>query len=125
MTVLSNKYKTSVTVHYSANVTITVAGNNSVSNLATSDETLTGCVIDKVIYGSGGGTAPHWVVKRNNGSTNSVIMVLSESGFVEFDGLGMQLSAFRDGDNIQLELVGTANGYIMMDLKKLGVNPNA
>lgn len=122
-TVISNKLKTSVTVHVNGAGTLKVAGNNTVSNIAFGSEIITGCQIEQVIYGAG--NSGSWVVKRANTTTNTVVLVLSESGFMDFSGSGMKITNLRDEDDLQFEMVGTTNGHIIIELKKLGVNPNA
>lgn len=122
LTVISNKYKLSTLIHVNANATFVVAGNSTVSNLAMSDEVLIGCKIDKVIYGAA--PSAYWVVERANSTVNTAVLTLTETGVIEFDGLGASIGKLLDDQNIQLKLVGSANGYLMIEMKKLGVHIN-
>lgn len=115
MGVQLNRKNTSVTIHDTANATYTIAGNTSASNVATLDETLTGASIKNVYYGSQGGT---WIVKRGA----NVALVLNGTGFLDFAASGNLLKKDSTG-TVVLELVGTANGFIQMELQKEGTLP--
>lgn len=109
--VLHNRKNLSFVIHATANATITIAGNNSVSNVAIDDEVLTGATIKQVWYGSSG----HWVVKRGS----NTVAVFNTSGTANFYGTGMALTKDQT-ENLVLELVDTANGYIMIEMQKVG-----
>lgn len=115
MAIVSNKKNGTVTVHAAANLTLTIAGNSVVSNVATSDEVLTGANIKQVWFGSPG----HWVVKRGA----NVVGVYNNSGHVNYAAFGSSINIDNTG-TLVLELVGTANGYIMVELQKLGTLPS-
>lgn len=113
MTVLQNKKNLSTLVHHVANATLTIAGNSSVSNVATSDEILTGATIKQVWFGAAGDG--YWVVKRGS----NTVGVYSSTGWTDYAGNGGLLTNDADA-TLVLELVGTANGYIMVELQKIG-----
>jgi hypothetical protein len=115
MAVLHNRKNTSVTIHDAANATYTIAGNTSSSNVATLDEVLTGASIKNVYYGSAGGA---WNVKRGA----NLVLTLNGTGFLDFAASGNLLKKDSTG-TLVLELVGTANGFIQMELQKEGTLP--
>lgn len=123
MTVISNKKYSSAVLHFTANASVIVAGNNSVSNVAIGDEVLSNGSISRVIWGCDAG---RWLVKTANSSANVVVMVCNASGPGEYD-----LQAARSTiplftathDRIQVELNGAANGFILIEVKKSGTFP--
>lgn len=115
MAVMLNKKNLSATIHNATNATYTIAGNNSVSNVATSDEVLTGASIKQVWYGSPSGSTAYWVVKRGS----NTVLVLEGTGYMDFAGNGGLLKQDSTG-TVVLELVGSANGFIQMELQKEG-----
>lgn len=115
MAVVLNRKNLSVTVHNVANATYIVAGNSSVSNIATSDEVLTGAHIKQVWYGSPSGSTGYWMVKRGS----NTVLVLEGTGYLDFAGNGSMLK-LDPAANLVFELVGSANGFIMVDLQKEG-----
>ncbi len=112
MAIISNKLNSSVVVHTTANLTLTIAGNNSVSNIATGTEILTGASIKKLIYGSDAG---HWSVKRGA----NVVAILTGTGELNFSSLGTSINLDRTG-TVVLTLNGSANGFCMVELSKEG-----
>lgn len=115
MPVTLNKKNVSVTIHDDANVTYTIAGNNSVSNVAIDDEVLTGAAIKQVWYGSPSGSHTYWIVKRGS----NTVLVLEGTGYLDFAGNGSLLKKDSTG-TLVLELVGSANGFIQLELQKEG-----
>lgn len=116
MPVTLNKKNVSVTIHDAANGTYTIAGNNSVSNVAIDDEVLTGAAIKQVWYGSpASGSTAYWMVKRGS----NTVLVLEGTGYLDFAGNGSLLK--KDStETLVLELVGSANGFIQLELQKEG-----
>ena len=55
--ILSNKKNTTAVILITSNSTITIAGNSTVSNVATGSEVLTGCYITQIFCGSNSGAA--------------------------------------------------------------------
>lgn len=102
-----------VITHTWANDVIIVAGNNSVSNLTSnSSEVVVGATIIRVWFGSGAGT---WVVYRSNSSVNTVVGVFNGTGTMQFDGAPINIESTK---SLRCDLVGTANGFLMMELHK-------
>lgn len=112
-TITQNRKNLNVVVHADANTTLTIAGNSSVSNVATSNEVLTGAAIKQVWYGSGNGG--FWTVKRGS----NTVLVLDSTGWKDFAGNGCLLNK-DDSGTLVLTLEGTTSGTIMIELKKIG-----
>ncbi len=118
--IINNSFGKKATVHVTgANATIVVAGNNSVSNIAIGTEEVVGAVINQIWYGAANG---YWIVKRANSTTNTVVGVFDSTGYCDYAGVGSPIP-IRQGDNLVLELVDSGvNGYIMVELRKVGNN---
>lgn len=114
---LQNRKDGTVTVWANANTTLTIAGNTSSSNVAANGETLTGASVKQVWFGSPSGASAYWVLKR--GSTT--VAVYDSTGWVDYAGNGNLLNKDPDA-SLVLELVGTANGYIVVEMRKHGAN---
>jgi hypothetical protein len=116
MTVLRNKANGQiVTLHFNANAgPIVVAGNNSVSNIALAGENVFSASISKLWFGSQAGA---WIITRGNTTVNSVVGVYNNTDRCFYDEGGEVLDLNKDKD-LWFTLVGTANGYIMCQLKK-------
>lgn len=112
MAILSNKLNGPVVIHTVANSTLTIAGNNSVSNVATSTEVLTGAVVKKVMYGSDAG---HWSIKRGA----NTILVLTGTGVMDFASINSPISVDSTG-TLVMTLNGSANGFLVVELSKQG-----
>lgn len=114
-TILQNKKNLSVVIHADANTTLTIAGNSSVSNIATSDEILTGAAIKQVWWGQQPGTDSCWIIKRGS----NTVGVYDSTGWNDYAGNGVMINK-DTGATLVLQLNGTANGYIMVELQKIG-----
>lgn len=118
MATVLNRNRTSAVVHLNANATITVTGNSSVSNIAWGsgntqiEETLTGASIVQVFWGAADGG--YWNVKRNT----TLVLTLPDTGTMDFAGSGCSLVA-NSAETVVAELVGTANGFLMIELQKI------
>jgi hypothetical protein len=111
-TILQNKKNLSVVIHADANTTLTIAGNNSTSNVAIDNEILTGAAIKQVWWGAETG---FWKIKRGS----NTIGVYDSTGWVDYAGNGIMINKDA-GETLVLELNGTANGYVMVELQKIG-----
>ncbi len=118
MSVVHNRKNLSFVVHATANLTLTIAGNNSVSNVAIGDEVLTGAAIKQVWFGSEAG-AGTWFVKRGS----NTVGVYDSTGWHDYAGNGCMLNK-DSAATLVLELSGTTNGSIMVELQKLGTLPS-
>lgn len=95
-----------------ANSTIVIAGNNSVSNIATGTQNLTGATITKIWFGSA--PSGYWNIKRGA----NLVYAATGSGFHYFDGAALSTDKTA---NVVCELMGVTNGFIMIELHKEGV----
>lgn len=113
MTITSNKKNTSACLHFNANASVVIAGNSSSSNVATSDEVLTGATIVQAFWGNDGNG--HIQVKRGG----NIVAVYDSTGYVDYAGSGMSLNVSPTA-NIDVTFVGSANGYLMLEIQKQG-----
>lgn len=114
VTITSNRKNTSAVIHVaSANATLVVAGNSSVSDVAIGDETLTGAYITQMYWGID--PAGYAVVKRDS----TTVAVYDSTGYKDYAGCGMPLSVGQSG-NISVEFVGTSNAYLLFEVQKVG-----
>jgi hypothetical protein len=109
-----------VVTHTIANDTIVVIGNNSVSNLCctmanSATENVQAASIAKVWFGSQGGT---WLVYRSNSSVNTMVGAFTGSNYMPMDGSPLNILPTQ---NLSCFLVGSANGFLMMELHKVSV----
>ena len=109
--IISNRKNVAFTVWANANTTLTIAGNASSSNVALDGESLSGASIKQVWFGSQNGG--YWVIKRGS----NVVAVYESASYQDYAGNGCMLTKDKDA-TLVLELVGTANGYIMVDMQK-------
>lgn len=115
VTVLSNKKNSTVTLHINASNTMTIVGNTvNGSNVAIGDENITGATINKAVWGvADGGNIQ---VKRNT----TIVAVYSGSGESNYTALASPITA-NSAETLAVTINGTANGYIILELNKLGV----
>jgi len=115
MAVIHNKANSTFVAHLVANGTLTIAGNNSVSNVAIGTEVLTGCTIRKIIYGATADSVS-WTVKRGA----NTVAVLSGTGMVDYSAASMGLTI---DPTATLVANCSGTGYIMIECKKIGNMP--
>ena len=111
MAVIINRPGTSAVIHVTANATYVIAGNSSVSNVASGDEILTGGSITQAWWGAANGG--YWEVKRDT----TTVLVFTESGYCDYAGAGASLVANASG-NVVFTLSGTTTGYCMLEIQK-------
>lgn len=125
VSIISNKKNTAATIHVSAaNTTIVVSGNSTTTNvdstttcLALGNEVLTGAYVAQVFFGID--PSGYAVLKRGS----SVVAVYDSTGYVDYAGSGMALTVGQAA-NLTVEFVGTANGYLLMEVQKVGTLPS-
>jgi hypothetical protein len=113
MRLVTNKTGGEVVLHFTSTETVTVAGNNSVSNVATSTETVNSATITQLFWGTDDVAGAHWQISRGA----NVVAILSQSGSKDFAGTGMSLRLDPTAD-LSATLVGSANGYVMIEMQK-------
>ena len=113
--VISNRKNTSVVLHVaSANSgNVVIAGNSTVSNVAISNEILTGAYITQVVWGCDGNG--HIQVLRGA----NLVAVYDSTGQHEYAGTGMPINMYPAA-NLSINLVGSANSFIAIELQKVG-----
>lgn len=122
VTITSNKKDTSLVLHVAgSNTKITCVGNSTTTNVDSTDvciakgnEVLSGAYIAQVFFGID--PAGYAVVKKGN----TVAGVYDSTGYVDYAGSGMALNVEPAG-NLSVEFVGTSNGYLLIELQKIGV----
>lgn len=124
VTITSNKKNTSATIHVSAaNTTIKVTGNSITTNvdatatcLAIGDEVLNGAYIAQAYWG----VDPNGYVVIKRGTTP--VAIYDSTGYKDYAGCGMALTVGQTA-NLTVEFVGTANGYVLLEVQKAGTLP--
>ena len=107
MTVTNNRKNSSALIVLNADASLTIAGNNSVSNVATGDEILTGCNIRTVMWS---GT---WKVSRGS----NTLLNLSGSGTFDLS-LGDMALAIDSTATLVANVTGT--GTLILKIGKQG-----
>lgn len=120
VSIISNKKNTAATIHVSAaNTTIKVSGNSTTTNvdatstcLAVGNEVLSGAYIAQAFWGVETG---YIVLKRGT----TPVAVYDSTGYKDYAGSGMALTVGQTA-NLTVEFVGTANGYVLLEVQKVG-----
>lgn len=121
VSIISNKKNTAATIHVSvANTTIKVSGNSTTTNvdatntcLAVNDEVLSGAYIAQVYWG----IDPNGYAVIKRGTTP--IAIYDSTGYKDYAGCGMALTVGQTA-NLTVEFVNTANGYVLLEVQKVG-----
>lgn len=121
--IIKNSANGTVVLHATSNTTWVIAGNNSVSEIATRNEVVDSAYIKQVWYGSNPADGGYWTVKRGS----DVVAVLDSTSWVDYAGTGFALDLGADQDlTVELSNAGDDEGYIMIEVKKiLGYIPTA
>ncbi len=109
--ITSNKPNLSATLHVTANCVLTIAGNNSVSNVAFSDEILTGAYINQISWAC----VPGAYLKVLRGT--SIAGIYDSSSTHDYSGCGMPLKIGLEKDLSFNFLNGT--GFCTIELQKI------
>ena len=94
-----------------ANATITVSGNSSVSNIALSGEVVNAAHISQVWWGCANNS--YWKIDR--GSNN--LLILPQTGYLDFAGNGVGLQQDQTA-TIVITLVGPDPGFLVLEGQK-------
>jgi hypothetical protein len=116
--IMFNRKNQSTTVLFTGNSTIVVAGNSTVSDIATGDEVLTGGYITQIWFGSPSGNTAYWTISRGS----NVISVFDSSAYLDFAGAGNPLS-LDPGATLTVGLTNSGAGTMMVEVQKLGSFP--
>lgn len=109
--IMSNKPNLSFTLHVTGNCDIIIAGNNSVSNVASSDETLTGAYINQIAWAC----APDTHIQIRRGS--SLVAVYDSSSQHEYAGCGMPLNVNSE-KTMSVRFYGSG-GFCTIEMQKV------
>lgn len=113
MTVLINKKGLSAVIHLTANSTVNVVGNSSVSDIAIGDEVVGGAYISQIWYGSSNVSTGYWELKRGA----NTVGVFSTTGYMDFAGNGVTLN--KDvGGTLVANLNSSSAGFVIIELTK-------
>jgi len=115
----ANRKNLSATLHFTANSTITIAGNNSVSNVAIGSEVLTGAYITQAWCGSSSGAGAYWRVKRGA----NTVAVFDSTAYLDFAGCGNPLTLDSTA-TLVVDLIGGTDGFLILELAKQGTLPS-
>jgi hypothetical protein len=113
--IVSNRKNTSVVLHFaSSNSTVLVTGNNAVSNIALPGETITGAYITQAVWGCD----PSGYITVKRGGT--LVAAYDSTGQHEYAGCGMPINVGSDAANLQVDIIGSTNCFLIMELQKQG-----
>lgn len=117
MRLIANKSGGEAVLHFTVSNTVIIAGNNTVSNVATSSETVTGALITQAFWGVGGAgtTDGYWKVERGA----NTVLILDQSGHVDYSASGVGIKLDYD-QNLTVTLVNSTVGYLIIELQKVG-----
>lgn len=119
MSINTNQGMKRVVLHFTTTGSANIAGNSSTSDVALSNEVLSGAYIRRVWWGTDSANAS-WTVKRGA----NTVLVLNTSGQMDFSEAGAVITG-NNAANVSCTLAG-GNGFIMLDLGKIGAyTPNA
>lgn len=113
MRLVANKTGGEAVLHIIGTETITIAGASGVSNVATASETVIGATITQIVWGTDGTAGSHWNIKRGA----NTVAILNNSGEMDFAGSGMS-QKLDPTATLVATLVGSANGYLMVEMQK-------
>lgn len=115
VTITSNKKNTAATIHVAnANASLVIAGNSSVSSIATGDEVLTGAYITQVFFGRSSADGGVAIYRGAN-----LVAAYDTSCFMDYAGTGMALTVDQAA-TLEIKFVGTNAAYCMLEVQKVG-----
>ena len=117
VTITSNKKNTAATIHVaSANASLVIAGNSSVSSIATGDEVLTGAYITQVFFGHDGSSADGGVAIYRGAN---LVAAYDTTCFMDYAGTGMALTVDQEA-TLEIKFIGSNASYCMLEVQKVG-----
>ena len=116
-----NNKRQQVDILFTANDTITVAGNDSVSEIATTGQIITGATIKQLWCSSPSGNGAYWEVLRGA----NVVFTPDSTAFIDFAGNGVGLDVDKAEDlTVNLYRAAADEGSIIITLRKLYEHPD-
>lgn len=110
-TILSNKKNLSATIHFNSNSSLVIAGNSSVSNVAISDETLSGASISQIAWGCD----PNGSIQILRGA--NIVAIYDSTSYIDYAGNGMALD-LHSSANLNVNFIGSANCSCVIEIQK-------
>jgi hypothetical protein len=111
MRLIANKTGGEAVLHFVGSQSgVVIAGNNAVSNIATSNETVTTASINQIFYGSASGSS--WTISRGA----NVVAVLEGTGHADYAGAGTSLKL--DGGATLTVALSAGTGYLIVEMQK-------
>ena len=116
-----NNKRQQVDILFTANDTITVAGNDSVSEIATTGQIITGASIKQIMCSSPSGNGAYWEVLRGA----NVVFTPDSTAFIDFAGNGIGLD-IDEAEDLTCNLYRAADdeGSIVITLRKIYEHPD-
>jgi len=113
--VVSNRKSTSVVLHFaSSNSTVLVTGNTATSNIALAGESITGAYITQAVWGCD----PNGYITVKRGGT--LVAAYDSTGQHEYAGCGMPINVGATAANLQVDIMGSTNCFLLLELQKQG-----
>jgi len=109
---LFNNKRQSVDVLFTAANTLTISGNDSVSNIAIANQTVLGASIKQMWCASISGNSAFWTISRGSND----IFYPDSTAYLDFSGNGAGLNLFPDA-TIVVSITG-GSGSLMLTLRK-------
>lgn len=113
--IMQNRKNKTVTLHFTANATVVIAGDENTSNIALPGEVITGAHIRQAWYGTPSGAVAYWRVSRGA----NTVAVLDSTSYTDFAGNGNAITLDQDA-TLTASLVGSPEGYLIVELQKIG-----
>ncbi len=113
--VVSNRKSTSVVLHFaSSNSTVLVTSNTATSNIALAGESITGAYITQAVWGCD----PNGYITVKRGGT--LVAAYDSTGQHEYAGCGMPINVGATAANLQVDIIGSTNCFLLLELQKQG-----
>jgi hypothetical protein len=113
--VVSNRKSTSVVLHFaSSNSTVLVTGNTATSNIALAGESITGAYITQAVWGCD----PNGYITVKRGG--ELVAAYDSTGQHEYAGCGMPINVGATAANLQVDIIGSTNCFLLLELQKQG-----
>lgn len=115
--ILHNRKNHSVVLHFTTTSgNVIVAGNNTVSNIATGAEVVESASIAKITWGIGGNTAGYWTVARGG---TTLLICAAPGGTYDLAALGAAVNANNTQNLVCTANFGAGVGHIIVEMKKI------
>lgn len=115
---INNRRGGTVHVLITSNSSLTIAGNSSVSDIATGNEVVAGCSVLRAWCGSSSGNGAYWTVKRGA----NTIAVLDSTAFIDYAGNGVSINLDSNATLVANIQGADLTGSLILELKKIGAN---